>query len=139
MCPFLLHVYIAGPLTSHTDLFPTPRVVAFPCFQPFEGLPTKRPTKASIHGRAHESVRSSGQGSPVLSSPVLFLDLSLFFGSPGLLSSCEFPGVLLVRFCLFSKDSQLQGPKRALRQANGIANFEVSAKRRTLPFFGVPY
>ena len=52
-----------------------PKGLIFPVLA-LQGLPskasTKRPTK--VHRSAHESFYSSGRGSPVLFSPVLFLD-----------------------------------------------------------------
>ena len=54
-----------APTTAHTT-------VDFPCFQPIQELPTKETSREGVHGRAHESVHSSGWGSLVLFSLVLW-------------------------------------------------------------------
>ena len=53
-----------------------PTRVDFPVFQPFKDsheAPTKRTSHEGVHGSAHESVQSSGQGSPAVFSLVLFV------------------------------------------------------------------
>ena len=52
-----------------------PTRVDFPCFQPFKDSheSSHEPSHEGVHGSAHESVQSSGRGSLVLFSPVLFV------------------------------------------------------------------